>query len=178
MRPSVINRSLLLCCLALSVPSFAWGPVAEGGANITLPQNLNGVTFTPLVGPVLRAGMEIGELINNALVFEFTQSSGTGSSMGQTLQIGVQTFAGRYTFSVDFLKKEGFTPSLGAGIAVGVVNLRVADQGTQRLYLAFHVVAGARYTFTNGLGVRLDLALSTYGGFVGLQPTAGVSWRF
>lgn len=150
--------------------------------NVTLPQSQTSgastVTFDNLVGPVARAGLEIGERFNHALVFEFTQSSGLGTTLGASVPVSLRTLAGRYTFSVDFLKKEGFTPSLGVGLALGTVHITVADQNTDRLYLAFHAVAGARYTFAGGFGVRLDLAVSTYGGFVGLQPTAGVSYRF
>lgn len=185
-----MTRALLSLCVLVSLPVFAMGPVLEGGANITLPQTTTSgsstVVFSSLVGPVARAGFEIGERFNHALVFEFTQSSGTGTTAGVTLPVGVQTLAGRYTFSVDFLKKDGFTPSLGVGLAVGTVNINVGNASTvngnptstSRLYLAFHAVAGARYTFKNGFGLRLDLAASTYGGFVGLQPTAGLSYRF
>jgi hypothetical protein len=177
----VKTRTLWVWCV-LSASSFAMGPVVEAGANVTLAQSqtsgANTVTFNHLAGPVVRAGFEIGERFNHALVFEFSQSSGVGSMSGVSVPVGIQTFAGRYTFSVDFLKKEGFTPSLGVGVGVGQFTVTAANQVGTGLYLAFHAVAGARYTFGNGLGVRLDVAVSTYGGFIGLQPTAGVSYRF
>ena len=66
------------------------------------------------------------------------------STLGSTISVGIRTLAGRSTFSVDILKKEGFTPSFGVGLAVGAVHITVPDQLADRLYLAFHGVQGAR----------------------------------
>lgn len=178
-----MNRFIAVALVLGAGSSFAFGPAVEAGATITLIDTIRSnssseVKVTPMVGPVVRAGFEIGERFNHALVFEFTNSSGSGMSQGFTVPVGIRTFAGRYTFSVDFLKKRGFTPSVGIGIAAGVAQVDVDGSLAQTFYLAFHGQAGVRYGFENGFGLRFDLAVSTYGGFIGLQPTVGASWRF
>lgn len=179
----LLSLGVFLC----SASALAWGPVAEAGATITLrdsyTQQGSSVTFSRMVGPRLLVGLELGDRFNHELGFEYSTVSGVGTSSGLDVPISVATVAGRYTFSVDLLKKDGFTPLLGVGVAAGQfhVNAGTATTGgeqTSGFYLAFHAVAGARYTFSNGLGVKAQVTLSTYGGFIGLQPSLAVAWRF
>jgi len=173
--------------LALGASAAAWGmgPVVGGGAVYTMVETANGtVTFSHLVGPSARVGFELGDRFNNEFSFQWSQASGTGTQSGLTLPIQVRTLAGRYTFTVDFLTKKGlaalpgFTPFLGVGLAAGTVHIQVDTVEKDAFYLEFHAVVGARYTFANGLGLRAEVALSTYGGFSALQPTLAVSYRF
>jgi hypothetical protein len=169
----------LVLAVLVSSSAFAWGPVVEGGVVITPVQTSGAVTFTNLVGPRLLAGLEVGDRFNHELGFEFSRVTGSGVSAGVSVPgVVVQSLAGRYTFSVDFLGKKGFTPLVGVGLAVGQADLRVDTVSTQKLWLAFHAVAGARYTFENGLGLKLQFTVSTHGGFVGLEPSLVAAWRF
>jgi hypothetical protein len=169
--------AVLVCLGATS--AFAWGPVVEAGPVITLQQaTSSGVSFNNLVGPRLLAGLEVGDRFNHEFAVEWSRVSGVGNTSLSSTPVSLQTLAGRYTFSVDFLKKEGFTPLLGVGFAAGTADVTAGDQAASRFYLAFHAVAGARYTFDNGLGLKVQLTVSTYGGFVGLQPSVAAAWRF
>jgi hypothetical protein len=181
-------RLLFLGFVCCSASAFAWGPVAEVGATITTRESYtqqgSTVTFNRMVGPRLLVGLELGDRFNHELGFEYSTVSGTGTTLGVDVPISTTTIAGRYTFSVDLLKKEGFTPLVGVGLAVGqfrVTGGSAATGGVEHgggVYLAFHAVAGLRYTFENGLGLKAQFTVSTYGGLIGLQPSLAAAWRF
>lgn len=183
----VSGRLILVAAALTATQALAWGPVLMGGAVVTLRDSAssggNTVGFGTLVGPTARVGIELGDRFNHELSFQFSRAAGTGSSGDFTVPIDILTLAGRYTFSVDFFKKEGihgFTPSLGVGLCIGTfrantsVDPSLAKWGP---FLELHAVLGFRYTLPMGLGFRVELVASTYGGFLALQPSAGVAWR-
>lgn len=181
---NVVGRWLVAVVMLSAAKALAWGPVVMGGAVVTLRGGSAGTSFSTLVGPSARVGIELGDRFNHEISFQFSRAAGTGTTGDFTVPIDVMTLAGRYTFSVDFFKKEGlggFTPSLGVGLSLGAFRANTnADPTLAKWgpYLELHAVLGFRYTLKNGLGIKAELAASTYGGFIALQPSAGVAWRF
>ena len=182
------NISLLLGVLIASSAS-AMGPIVTGGAVVTLRESASStesgtVGFNHLVGPVTRVGFELGDRFNHEISFQFSRATGQGAASGFVVPIEILTFAGRYTFSVDFFTKQGldalpgFTPSLGVGLGIGAFHLDVGGEQRWGPYLEFHAALGFRYTLKNGLGFKLELVGSTYGGFFAVQPSLGVAYRF
>ena len=183
-------KTVLLVVVGLFANSaLAMGPVLAGGAVVTLRETASSTSsgsaeFNHLVGPTTRIGFELGDRFNHEITFQFTRATGTSYGAGFSFPTEVMTFAGCYTFAVDFFTKQGldalpgFTPTLGVGLAAGTFRVDVGGNQQWGPYLEFHAMAGARYTLSNGLGFRAELVVSTYGGFIGLQPSLGVSYRF
>ena len=164
------------------------GPVVAVGAVVTLRESAtsaNGeVAFNHLAGPVTRVGFELGDRFNHELSFQLSLARGAGRSGGLTVPIEMMTLAGSYTFSVDFFTKDGldalpgFTPSLGVGVAAGQARLNVGGQQATAPYLELHAVLGFKYTWKTGFGLRAEVVGSTYGGFLAVQPSVAVAYRF
>ena len=180
--------ALTLSLVAFATPAVAMGPVVTVGGVVTLKESAtsaNGeVTFNHLTGPATRVGFEIGDRFNHELSFQFSLARGAGRTGGLTVPIEIMTLAGSYTFSIDFFTKQGldalpgFTPSLGIGLAVGQARLNAGGQQATAPYLELHAGVGFKYTWKSGLGLRAEVVASTYGGFLAVQPSVGVSYRF
>jgi len=181
----------LLLCLGWALPAWAMGPVLTVGGGVTLRQSATDtsgttVTFNNLAGPVARAGFELGDRWNHEIAFQWSLASGEGGEPGVLthIPVSIMTFSGRYTFTVDLFTKEGlealpgFTPFVGGGLCVGAFQAQVQDITRWGPYLELHATVGARYTLKNGLGFRLEVVGSTYGGFFAVQPSLGVGYRF
>jgi hypothetical protein len=184
-RPLLSTR-ILFAVAALGAPgvAFAHGPLAMVGAVITPTKDSEGVHFTPLVGPTVRAGWEFGGRWNHEVAFQLTRADGIAESGGFDFQTGLTTYALGYRFAVDILDKKGFTPYVGLGMYLGVVQIEVEDATTvtgvddTRPYLELDAAVGARYCFDWGLNIRADVVFSTYGGFLAFQPGVGAGYQF
>ncbi len=164
--------------------AFAHGPFPMVGAVITPELDLGGTEFSSFVGPTFRAGYEFGGRWNHEVALQLTRADGTAEYSGYDFTAGLTTYGFGYRFAVDILDKKGFTPYVGTGMYIGLVDIEVEESSTllssedTRIYLEFHAAAGARYCFDWGLNIRADVTLSTYGGFLGVQPGVGAGYQF
>lgn len=179
-------RCAILSIGALLAPTsaFAHGPFAMFGAVVTPEREQSGVTFSPLLGPTLRAGYEFGGRWNHEVAFQLTSANGIAEASGYTFDTDVTTYGFGYRFAVDILDKKGITPYVGVGMYIGWTDVAVEENSTLTSeaatgpWLELHAAAGARYCFDWGLNIRADVAFSTYGGFFGVQPGVGAGYQF
>ncbi len=164
-------RTFLLTALVVATPSFAFGPILGGGV---LGTHTSGGTGSALyLGPVVRLGVEFGERFNHELAVEELQlprfdRPGTAHAI-----------LGRYTFSVDFLGKRGFSPLVGLGLGGGRFFVVDAAERVSGWALSLNAIAGLRYTFEFGLTLKAEVAGSYYGGgLFSLSPAGLVGWQF
>jgi hypothetical protein len=160
--------AMVLCLPAAS--AFAWGPVVEGGVMaVGVPLVQNQRVFS---GTTASLGAEFGDRFNHELAVECIRLTGTDGPAG------AQALAGRYTFSVDFLKKDGFTPTVGVGLSVGRFIAQSPGDSVGGFFLAARGLAGVRYTFDFGLSLKALVAVNFYGVQLSVAPTLGIAWRF
>lgn len=160
----------VVLCLS-SVSALAWGPVAEGGVMVVgVPIARNQRTFG---GSTASLGLEFGDRFNHELAVEWIRLQGVTSEPA-----AAQALAGRYTFSVDFLGKNGFSPTVGLGVSVGRFVAQSPGDAVSGFFLAGRALAGVRYTFDFGLSLKALVAVNFYGLQVSVAPTVGLAWRF
>lgn len=163
----------ILVIIALLGPgvSLAWGPVVGGGA--LGASSASGPRPALYLGPTVRLGVEFGERFNHEVAVESLQlprfdRPGTAHAV-----------VGRYTFSVDFLGKRGFTPVVGVGLGGGRFFVLDATEQVSGWALAVSALAGVRYTFDFGLTLKAEVSGSYYGGgLFSMAPAALVGWQF
>src|SRR5579871_1474811 len=143
-------------------------PISTGSGSSTANLQLGA-----LQGPNIQVGYELGNRFNNQFTLVFTSASGPINGSGAFALKGsaqIQIYGAAYQFAFEPLGKEGwrgFSPYLGVGMVAGVFSLSeplqasgggttVTSTGTAsgQPYLEFHATAGARYTFSNGFGLR------------------------
>jgi len=160
----------VVVCLS-AVSAFAWGPVAEGGVMVVgVPLLRNQRTFS---GSTASLGLEFGDRFNHELAVEWVRLQGVTSEPA-----GAQALAGRYTFSVDFLGKKGFTPTVGLGVSLGRFVAQSPGDSVSGFFLGARALAGVRYTFDFGLSLKALVAVNFYGVQFSVVPTVGLAWRF
>lgn len=168
--------------LFLITTALAQGPFGTVGVVWTPALNASSGSVGPFFGPTVRAGWEFGTRFNHEITFQYTHAGAVGEASDIALGAGVNTYAAGYRFGVDFLGKEGFTPYIGVGLYTGWVDVTVAGgdvrTSTGGVLLELHGAAGARYTFESGLSLRAEVAGSTYGGLIGVQPSLGAGYQF
>jgi hypothetical protein len=159
----------VMMCLS-TVSAFAWGPVVEGGVMVVgVPLVRQQRVFS---GTTASVGVEFGDRFNHELAVEWLRLVGTDGPAA------AQALAGRYTFSVDFLGKKGFTPTVGVGVSVGRFVAQSPGESVGGFALAGRALAGVRYTFDFGLSLKALVAVNFYGVQLSLAPTVGVAWQF
>ncbi len=169
-------RGAVLAVVFSAVSAWAWGPVVEAGGMVAghAPDASSTTDYRHFGGLATSVGVELGNRFNHELALEWAQLSDLTPSLAYA-----NTMALRYTFSVDFFGKHGFTPTLGVGVAVGRFEATGSRETVDGVYLAGRLLVGVKYTFSFGLGLRADLVGSVYGlGNFGLLPSLGLSWRF
>lgn len=160
--------AVVLCLSAVS--AFAWGPVAEGGVMVVgVPLVQQQRVFS---GTTASLGVEFGDRFNHELAVEWIRLVGTDGPAG------AQALGGRYTFSVDFLGKQGFTPTVGVGLSVGRFIAQSPGDSVGGFFLAGRALAGVRYTFDFGLSLKALVAVNFYGVQLSVAPTVGIGWQF
>ncbi len=167
---------VVVVCLFGSTSARAIGPVVEVGGMLAghEPDPSSSTDYNRFSGLTTSVGIELGDRFNHELALEWARLADLSPHIALA-----ETVAAHYMFSVDFLGKHGFTPSIGVGLAIGRFAAIGSGEAVSGLYLAGRLRAGLRYTFGWGLGVRADLTASVYGnGNFGLMPVVGVSWRF
>jgi len=192
--------TLLIASTAQAMP---FGPTADVGVVLTPTMNERDFSLRSMVGPVVQVGFQLGDWWNSEFMFQFTHVSGNVDFAGDpTLHArdSVQTVMGGYQLTLDIFGKKGmsgFTPFVGAGVLVGLAQVKVSassdDPAVQAQILAsgaqakdhkgaileLHGTVGLRYRLLRALGIRAELGVSTYGGFFGtLQPKVGVDYVF
>ena len=164
-------RALMLAVSVVSCSALAWGPTVTAGPTATI-STLRSSTAV-YAGPMVRVGLELGEFFNHEVSLEAMQ-------LPRFDEPGVaHALSARYAFSVDFLGKEGFTPTLGLGVSGGrfFVTTRVQEAGGWA-FSAF-ATAGVRYTFDVGLSLKLELQAGLYAlGLWSATPSLTAAWRF
>ena len=161
---------VMVVCLA-AASAFAWGPVVEGGVMVVgVPLAKNQRVFS---GSTASLGLEFGDRFNHELAVEWVRLQGVTTEVASA-----QALAGRYTFSVDFLGKQGFTPTVGIGVSVGRFVAQSPGDAVSGFFLAGRALAGVRYTFDFGLSLKALVAVSFYGVQLSVAPTVGVGWQF
>ncbi|MDX2013621.1 MAG: hypothetical protein SFW67_25735 [Myxococcaceae bacterium] len=164
-----MRLTVMMACLAAG-SGLAWGPVVEGGAMVVgVPLGQSNRSFT---GTTASLGMEIGDRFNHELALEWV------SLVGNDGPARSNALGGRYTFSVDFLGKKGFTPTVGIGLSVGRFIAQSPGDSVGGFFLAGRGLAGVRYTFDFGLSLKALVAVNFYGVQLSVAPTLGVAWRF
>lgn len=189
---------LVISGVALAAPH---GPTAAAGVVITPSRDLGGATLRPLTGPVLEGGYQLGDWLNHEFLVQFTTSLGGVVYDDVPLDGGASlvTAAGGYRLRLDVFGKEGrggFTPFLGGGLLIGAAKLsmntssddpdlqqELVDQGFAHRsevlpFLELHAVLGLRCRVADTLGVRAEIASSTYGGITAWQPKLGFDKSF
>ncbi len=163
---------LVAVVLVLSaVSAFAWGPVVEGGVMVVgVPLVERQRVFS---GSTASLGVEFGDRFNHELAVEWIRLVGVNDGPA-----AAQALAGRYTFSVDFLGKNGFTPTVGVGVSVGRFVAQSPGDSVRGFALAGRALAGVRYTFDFGLSLKALVAVNFYGVQLSVAPTVGVGWQF
>jgi hypothetical protein len=164
-----MNRIAMFLGL-LSSTAFAVGPVVEGSAMVaSAPLTQNARLWG---GYQASLGVEFGDVFNHELALEFVALEGIGEPAA------AQGLGGRYTFSVDFLGKKGFTPTVGIGVSAGRFLASSPGDNVGGFYLSARALAGVRYTFDFGLSLKALLVGNLYGPTVSFAPTLGIAWRF
>ena len=181
--------------LALVAPAAARalpvGPTLLGGGVVTFERDYQSegqtVHFGQFAGPTARLGFELGDFWTSEFSVQFTRSEGAATASGTRARASMLTVAGGYQLTLDILKKKSVaSPYVGAGLLVGeaIVSVDAASLGAgvseraEVLYLELHAVAGVRVNLPYGLAARAELTASTYGGFFGLLPSAGVAYSW
>lgn len=164
-------RQILLLALVVATPSFAFGPVLGGGVLATY--TTGGSRPALYLGPAVRLGVEFGDRFNHELSVEELElprfdRPGTAHAI-----------LGRYTFSVDFLGKRGFTPLVGVGVGGGRFFVIDPTERVSGWALSLNAIAGLRYTFEFGLTLKAEVTGSYYGaGLFSVSPAGLVGWQF
>jgi hypothetical protein len=199
-------HALPLLGLLLAAPASALplGPAAAVGVVLTPTQTSSGGQFAirPMVGPVAQAGFQLGDWLNSQFLVQFSSVSGEVQYNGLPLDgsAHVRTLGFGYQLTLDLFGKEGlagFSPYFGGGLLIGSAHVEVdassSDPGIEQqlraqsldqqqrdaILLELHAVVGVRYRVMGGLGVRAEVGLSTYGGFLGTwEPKLGVEYAF
>lgn len=168
--------------LLLVTTALAQGPFGTVGVVWTPALNVGSGNVGPFFGPAARAGWEFGTRFNHEVTFQYTHAGAVGEAQETALGAGVNSYAAGYRFGVDFLGKKGWTPYLGVRLYTGLVEVTVVGgdlvSTTMAPYLELHAAVGARYTLDNGLSLRAEVAGSTYGGLIGVQPSLGAGYQF
>lgn len=165
-----MRSGALAVCLAAG-SAFAWGPVAEGGAMVAgIPLVAKQRVFG---GTTASLGVEFGDRFNHELAVEWVRLTGLSAQPA-----AAHALAARYTFSVDFFGKQGFSPTVGLGLSAGRFVAESPGDQVRGLFLGVRALAGVRYTFDVGLSLKALLAVNFYGQHLTVAPTMGVAWRF
>ncbi len=189
--------------LALVGVAFAapHGPTAAAGVVLAPSVDLGSATLRPLVGPVVEGGYQIGDWVNHEFLVQFTTSFG-GVDYGDVPLNGgasLLTIAGGYRLRLDLFGKEGrggVSPFLGAGLLIGAGRLGMntssddpdvqqdiedgdfANKSESLPFLELHALLGVRVHATEAIGIRAEIASSTYGGITAWQPKIGFDKSF
>ena len=168
--PLAMRLMAMMLCLSAG-SALAWGPVVEGGVMVVgMPLVQKQRAFS---GSTASLGVEFGDRFNHELAVEYLRLQGLTDGPA-----AAQALAGRYTFTVDFLGKQGFTPTVGVGLSVGRFFAQSPGDNVSGWALAARAVAGVRYTFDFGLSLKALVAANFYGLHVSVAPTVGVAWQF
>ena len=190
-----LARLLTLLLVLVLAPAAAQaipvGPTLLGGAVITLEHDAQSdgqvIHFGRFLGPTARFGFEVGDFWTSEFSVQFTRSEGVVSSSLASTRASLLTLAGGYQLTLDLLKKKSpVSPYLGVGVLAGdammvmdttALGMSSAQQANV-FYLEFHAVVGLRVNLPFGLGLRAEVAASTYGGFYGLMPSVGAAYSW
>lgn len=192
MRPALVLAALAV--LSARAEALSVGVFVNAGSPVNAKRSAteNGATITlgPVYGPHVLAGVEVGKYLSHSLFVVYSRSGGPATHSqhpAADFTIGVVQYAVGYRLAWEMGGKEpGLAPYLGGGLYFGTADLKVtgseagvfASQTGSVNTLELHVMAGLRYMLPGGLGLRGELAGSTYGGFFSLLPSLGASWSF
>jgi hypothetical protein len=164
-------RTLLLVVTLSSASALAWGPTVTAGPTATV--TTLGSSPTVYAGPMLRFGLEFGTIFNHELSVEYLQLP-RFDEPGHANALGL-----RYAFSVDFLGKRGFTPTVGLGVSGGRFFVTSLTERAGGWAVSAFATVGVRYTFDFGLSLKAELQGGMYGpGIWSAAPTLTAAWRF
>ncbi|MCU0698794.1 MAG: hypothetical protein MUC96_20015 [Myxococcaceae bacterium] len=162
---------LVLLLAALSTPAWAWGPTVSVGPSGTIStQNSQPALY---VGHTLRLGLEFGTIINHEVAVELL-------GLPRFDEPGLaNAVMARYTLTVDFLGKKGFTPLVGLGVSGGRFFVVSPTERVGGWAASAFATAGVRYTFDFGLSLKAELQGGLYGpGYWTASPSISAAWRF
>lgn len=163
-------RCLALVVFASSTSALALGPVVEGGALLVTNPSRNARLYA---GLDLSVGLEFGDVLNHELAIELVDVQGLVPDGSNARGLGA-----RYTLSIDFLGKDGFTPTIGLGVGGGSFFARSPGDDVGGFFISGRALAGVRYTFSFGLSLKALFAVNFYGSAIAFVPTAGAAWVF
>jgi hypothetical protein len=162
---------IALLVAALSTPAWAWGPTVSAGPSATIST----LRSQPAVyaGHSLRLGVEFGTVVNHELALEVLR-------VPRFDEPGLaNALMARYTLTVDFLGKKGFTPLVGLGVSGGRFFVTTLTERAGGWAASAFATAGVRYTFDVGLSLKAEVQAGLYGpGLWTVAPSVTAAWRF
>lgn len=181
MRSGALLLSLLALTFTPAVVSAA-GPVLGGGLVETKLTHGGDERYGGLAGGAYKIAFEIGSHhFRNE--FGLNQSFFKGNGGGFDHDLRLTGFSYQLSF---LLFERGLSPYVGAGIETGAAVMKESgiDAGgvwhtvREGAYLRPYGIAGLRFQFGRGLGLRAEVTASSYGEFVSLSENLGVSYTW
>ncbi len=165
------DMRLGLLLLALSSTAWAWGPTVSVGPSGTISTLRSQPAL--YLGHTVRVGLEFGTIVNHEVALEVL-------GLPRLDEPGLaNALMARYTLSIDFLGKRGFTPLLGLGVSGGRFLVSAPSERAGGWAASAFATAGVRYTFDFGLSLKGELQGGLYGpGLWTATPSLTAAWRF
>ncbi len=193
---------LALLLLASPAHAIAFGGSLLLGPAVTLPASVTTTTTGPLgaereetvqfhpgVGPLAELQVELGDRFISALAVQYSNTPISADSDGTHVTGREGVILAGYRFTFDLFGRSGkhaVSPYVGVGTLFGVSALSVSasndvdsavSEGTA-LTLELDATLGAHWRLNEHLGLRGEVAVSTYGGLGAIEPRVGAYAMF